>query len=136
MRKQIQDIMDDRNQGYKDAAHPTVFKELLESDLPPQEKSVDRLQDEGFTLVGAGQETVKGALIMATFCILQNPTILQKLREEILTIFPNLANPPELSKLEQLPYLTACIQEGNFSPKFGLIHCKHPIALAKHSHIL
>ena len=111
MRKQIQDIIDDRNQGYKDAAHSTVFKELLQSDLPPQEKSIERLQDEGVTLVGAGQETVKASLTIATFYLLQNPTVLKTLREEILTIFPDPANPPELRNLEQLPYLTACIHE-------------------------
>jgi len=112
MRAQIQDVMDDRNQGYKDAAHPTVFKSLLDSDLPLQEKTIDRLQDEGVTLVGAGQETVKATLTIATYYILQNPTITKKLKEELLTAFPDSVNPPELSKLEQLPYLGACIQEG------------------------
>jgi cytochrome P450 len=114
MRSQIQEVMDDRNQGYKDAAHRTLFKSLLDSDLPPQEKTIDRLQDEGVTLVGAGQETVKGALTIATYYILQNPTVTKKLKEELLVAFPEPANPPELSKLEQLPYLGACIQEGNF----------------------
>jgi cytochrome P450 len=112
MRGQIQDVMDDRNQGYKDAAHHTVFKSLLDSGLPNQEKTIDRLQDEGVTLVGAGQETVKATLTIATYHILQNPAITKKLKEELLIAFPDPANPPELSKLEQLPYLSACIQEG------------------------
>jgi hypothetical protein len=128
MRSQIQDVMDDRNQGYKDAAHPTVFKSLLDSDLPPQEKTIDRLQDEGVTLVGAGQETVKATLTIATYHILQNPTVTKTLKEELLAAIPDPANPPELSKLEQLPYLSACIQEGILYlsyPRLTPIYPKH-----------
>ncbi len=53
MNQQIQDIIDDRNQNYKDTSRPTVFKELLNSNLPIQEKTAARLQDEGVTLVGS-----------------------------------------------------------------------------------
>lgn len=137
MRQQIQDVMDDRNQGYKDATHPTIFKKLLESHLPQQEKTIDRLQDEGVTLVGAGQETVKATLTIATYHILQKPSVLQKLKEELLTHFPNLANPPELSKLEQLPYLSACIQEGkylNFAPQpVYRVNAQHRAHYHRHS---
>lgn len=112
MRKQIQDIMDDRNQGYKDASHPTVFKELLDSDLPASEKTIRRLEDEGITVVGAGQETVKVVLTVTTFHLLQNPKMMERLRKEIITVFPDPSNPPDLTKLEQLPYLSAVLQEG------------------------
>jgi cytochrome P450 len=114
MRKQIQDIIDGRNQGYKDVSHPTVFKELLDSDLPASEKSIQRLEDEGITVVGAGQETVKLVLTLLTFHLLGNPEIMERLRQEIIAIFPDPASPPDLTKLEQLPYLSAVIQEGQF----------------------
>lgn len=125
MRDQIQDVMDDRNQGYKDAAHPTVFKSLLDSDLPPQEKTIDRLQDEGVTLVGAGQETVRATLTIATYHILQNPAIMKRLKEELMAAFPDSADPPELSKFEQLPYLSACIQEGKSPESTSLTKLKY-----------
>lgn len=42
--------------------HPTIFHELLQSDLPPQEKEVQRLRDEAQTILGAGLETAAWAL--------------------------------------------------------------------------
>lgn len=115
MAKQIQDLIDEKNQGHKDASHPTVFRELLDSDLPPQEKSVKRLQDEGVTLVGAGQETNKVALTIAMFHLLRQPATMAKLRAEIMEAFPDASEPPPLSKLEQLPYLTAVLMESMYS---------------------
>jgi cytochrome P450 len=111
MIKQIQDLIHDRNQGYKDASHPTLFKELLDSDLPPAEKAVRRLKDEGVTLIGAGQETTKSALQVGTFYLLQQPQTWQKLRDELLAVYPDPDDPPPLPVLEKLPYLTAVIYE-------------------------
>jgi cytochrome P450 len=121
MAKQIQDLIDDRNQGYKDASHPTVFKELLDSDLSPKDKNLHRLKDEGVTLVGAGQETVKAALQVGTYYLLRSPEIFYKLRDELLTVYPNPAEPPPLPVLEQLPYLTAVINE--CTPASPIIIC-------------
>jgi len=36
---------------------------------------------------------------------------MQKLREELLTVYPDPGDPPSLPVLEQLPYLTAVIYE-------------------------
>jgi hypothetical protein len=36
---------------------------------------------------------------------------MQKLREELLTVYPDPGDPPSLPVLEQLPYLTAVINE-------------------------
>jgi cytochrome P450 len=114
LRNQIQDIIDDKNQGYKDASHPTIFKELLDSDLPSEEKSIDRLEKEGVTIVSAGQATVKDALTIAMFHLLKSPSKLKKLRDAIHTVFPETSEAPSLTDLENLPYLTATVQEGTF----------------------
>jgi cytochrome P450 len=116
MAKQITELIEERNQGYKDASHPTVFRELLDNpELGPVlgegEKGVKRLQDEGVTLVGAGQETNKVALTIAMFHLLRQPETMKKLYDEILSIFPNPNEPPSLAQLEQLPYLTAVLME-------------------------
>jgi hypothetical protein len=55
------------------------FHELLESDLPPSTKGVQRLGDEAQTIIGARLETIAWALTVATFHILDNPNILKKL---------------------------------------------------------
>ncbi len=58
MRNQILDVkkrvatQEDRQKG-----HATIFEELFRGDLPENEKSVDRLAQEGALVVSAGTET-------------------------------------------------------------------------------
>ncbi|KAK5954220.1 hypothetical protein OHC33_004793 [Knufia fluminis] len=110
IRKQVNEIVVKNASGKK--ADGTIFQAVLDSDLPPSEKTIDRLQDEGQTLVGAGSETTAKSLAMITFFLASAPKKLQKLREEIKTIGPEPDGSFVLAKLEQLPYLTACITEG------------------------
>jgi len=109
--EQILEITSGRNQGYKDASHPTIFKELLDSDLPPEELSIKRLQHEGQTLVGAGIETTKWTLSVACFHIYTKPEIYERLHEELMKAIPDEKHMPPLVELEKLEYLTAVIQE-------------------------
>lgn len=44
---QIRAIYSGDNSAHKDVGHKTVFSELINSDLPPQEKAVERLKHEG-----------------------------------------------------------------------------------------
>ena len=110
VRKQVDSIMSASQQGKK--AEGTIFQALLDSDLPPEEKSADRLQDEGQILVGAGSETTAKSLSVISFYLLQDKKKLQKLRDEIRTVMPTPNSLPSLTTLEQLPYLTAVINEG------------------------
>jgi hypothetical protein len=110
---QILAIKNGKNQGHKDVSHFTVFKELLDSDLPPEEMSVDRLFQDGFTLITAGMETTSYTLQIATLYVLYNQSIHQKLVKELLLAIPASANIPQLAELEKLPYLTAVITEGD-----------------------
>lgn len=89
----------------------TIFSELLESDLPPTEKSSTRLTDEALVLVGAGAETTAKTLVQLTFHLTSNPTILQKLRTELRTV-PRPNERFSLTDLRQLPYFTAIVYEG------------------------
>ena len=90
-----------------------MFNELLQSDLPPEELSVERLKHEAASITGAGIDTTKTTLSLASFHILNNPYILKTLREELSTAIPDLSAPmPAVPELENLPYLTAVVQEG------------------------
>lgn len=109
---QIIKIINGENEAHKIVAHKTVLSSLLTSDLPPEELSVTRLRHEAEAFIGAGIETTKSALSLASFHILDNPDILRRLREELINAIPDPGNPPPLSELERLPYLTAVIQEG------------------------
>ena len=93
-------------------SHKTVFNELLYSDLPPEELSLDRIHHEAAGITGAGIDTTKTALSQASFHIINNEKIFQRLRQELTEAFPDLSKPPTLLELEKLPYLSAIIQEG------------------------
>jgi cytochrome P450 len=101
--------------------HQTIFSEVLQSDLPPQEKTIERMADEAQTILGGGIETTTWALSIASFHIINTPSILSRLREELLPVLPFPTSEPDWQKLEKLPYLTACIQEA-VRLSYGISH--------------
>jgi len=92
--------------------HPTIFHTVLESSLPPEEKQLSRLWQEGQTVIGAGTETTAWALSVTTFHILSNPAIRRALLAELTPLFTSTTPGPSFAQLEQLPYLAAVIAEG------------------------
>lgn len=63
-------------------------------------------------MIGAGSDTTGIALTVITFHILNDPTILAKLKEELIGALPDPQTRPAWSELEKLPYLSAVIKEG------------------------
>ncbi|KAJ0331815.1 hypothetical protein COL5a_002484 [Colletotrichum fioriniae] len=112
VKDQIIKIISGQNTSNKGVQHRTVFHELLQSNLPPEELSVERLKHEAASITGAGIDTTKTTLALATFHILDNSSVLKRLREELKTRIPhaNEAMPP-LHELESLPFLNAVVQE-------------------------
>lgn len=105
----------DRKKTQKAGHPPIVFQELMDSDLPDEEKSMTRLVDEGITLVGAGTVTTAHVLSTITYFVLANPEIFETLQRELREQQPDgpdLSAQTRLVRLEQLPYLTATIMEG------------------------
>ena len=87
----------------------TVFHALRDSKiLPPQEKTVDRLQEEGQVFVAAGSETTAKTLTIIFFHLLDNPMIFNRLRTEL----ESAPGATSWNALQQLPYLSAVISEG------------------------
>ena len=109
--RQVQDIRKGVNDGHKKVKHLTIFHELLNSDLPEEEKSDARLGDEAQLIVAAGLITTFWALSVASFHIASNPNIYQKLREELKGAVSSTST-LDWHKLEQLPYLNGCVHEG------------------------
>lgn len=121
-RRQIDEII--RTQDIQKPAHPTIFHELLRSNLPVQEKTRERLFQEAQTVLGAGTETVSSTLSHLIFYLLQTPGAYAKVKAELHNLAPHADAVPTWSQLEQLPYLNAIIQEGlRFSPG---IACRSP----------
>ena len=112
IRSHVTEIIEAKDQNrLKAADHKNIFSKILASDLPPQEKSTSHLHDEAIALMGAGIESTKYTLSTATFYILNDMDIYQRLQDELHSHFPEQTYTPTLSELERLPYLTAIIQE-------------------------
>ncbi|KAM7222665.1 Cytochrome P450 [Rhypophila decipiens] len=95
----------------KNSSHETIFHELLSSDLPKEEISLDRLHHEAMTIVGAGDHATKWALTIATFYILENESVHRRLKKELTEAIPDPDEIPPWVELEKLPYLSAVITE-------------------------
>lgn len=89
---------------YQQKSQPTVFHELLKSNLPRRERTHSRLWQEGQTVVGAGAE-LPNALVVTTYHMLANPQKLAKLKTELETVMPDPETSVKWKQLEQLPYL-------------------------------
>lgn len=102
-----------------DNAKPTVITELLQSDLPSEQKADRRLQDEAQLIVGAGLSTTGWTLSVGTYYLLANPRVLACLCKELdnailansTTTTADLISNLDWTELEKLPYLTAVIKE-------------------------
>ncbi|ROV92588.1 hypothetical protein VMCG_08927 [Cytospora schulzeri] len=108
---QIQDIFSGKNVQAKENSTPTVFQDILESTLPPQELTLQRLIEEATSVNGAGQETVTWTLTVATFHIIDKPHIRDLLRSELTEAMPDPSTVLPWEELEKLPYLSAVIAE-------------------------
>lgn len=70
---------------------------------------MERLKDEAAVFVGAGTDTVRNTLHVASFNILNNPAIHSKLREELTKAMSNKNTTLPWADLENLPYMSAVI---------------------------
>ncbi|KIW33393.1 hypothetical protein, variant [Cladophialophora immunda] len=112
LKKDFQRIISNiANSDRKIAEHATVFHEVLNSNLPEGEKTLKRLGDEAFGILGAGTETTAWALTLATFYLINQPATMKRLQEELKAAIPDPAAPLDWLRLEELPYLSACIKE-------------------------
>jgi cytochrome P450 len=72
--------------------------------VPPQEKTLDRLEDESALLLGAGTETTARAIAVSMFHLIYNKDVGLKLREELKTVLKTPQSKASWTDLEKLPY--------------------------------
>ena len=83
-----------------------IFRTILQSSLPPEEKSSERLGQEGFVAIAAGGETCARMLSNGLYFIYVNKDrVLPTLLQELMEVMPAPDVQPDLKALEQLPYL-------------------------------
>ncbi|KAI0171940.1 cytochrome P450 [Hypoxylon sp. FL1284] len=116
---QIRKAQADLNTGRAAAAaaaaaeRPTVFGEVLSSDLPAADKTLARLRGEAAALLGGGTETASWTLAVVTYHVLHRPAILARLTAELRGAGADDARAlPPWAALERVPYLAAVLHEG------------------------
>ena len=88
---------------------------MLKSDLPIEELSLDRLKHEALSITGGGVDTIKNALVIASYGIISNPAIYKRLHDELVKAMPDPTQSLTVPEFERLPYLNAIVQECMFS---------------------
>jgi cytochrome P450 len=89
------------NQKTQNLDKRTIFYALNEPGLPPQQRSLEHLVDQGSQLMGAGVETTGSTLKFIMFHLLHNKSLLVALRNELM----EESQSTRWSDLEKLPYL-------------------------------
>ncbi|KAI4101078.1 MAG: hypothetical protein LQ339_005201 [Xanthoria mediterranea] len=113
VREKVDQVQADLDENQKPDGQRTIFHDLLTNhSLIPEERTPERLAAEGVGIVSAGSMTVAHTLSVISYHIIANPDILSKLRDELACSLPTNGPPPKWGRLEQLPYLSAVIQEG------------------------
>ncbi|OAL26401.1 hypothetical protein AYO22_04319 [Fonsecaea multimorphosa] len=111
LRNMIKRLTQGDELGEDKSSHRTIFHDLLQSSLPPEDKTNRRMADQAQTVIGGGLETTAWALSVASFHIVNSPEIYKRLHEEIAQVMPNASSIPDLLEVEKLPYLRACVME-------------------------
>lgn len=91
----------------EDEKKSVIVQALGDTRIPLQERSLDRLLDEGTVIIFAGTETSARALSVAMYYLCKNKSLVSELREELNTL-PSVPNDEyTLAQLEPLPYLVS-----------------------------
>ncbi|KAI8626899.1 cytochrome P450 [Xylariaceae sp. FL1651] len=87
---------------------PSIFTHLRDSaELPPAEKSAQRLEDEAVLMTMAGTYSPMLSLMVAHYHLLASPDTMAKLRTELAAH----RSATTVAQLERIPYLSAVTQE-------------------------
>lgn len=102
------------SQREKEDLPSNLVDAILGSNLSPEEKGLQRINDETDTIVGAGLETVAAVIRLIVFYLYKDPKMVSRLRNDIQDAYNNAGAVNELTtiQLEQIPYLIAVIMEG------------------------
>lgn len=83
-----------------------IFQTILNSPLPPHEKTSKRLGQEGFVAIAAGGETCGRMMTNALYHILANKDrVMPIVAKELAEVMPTPDVQPRLKDLERMPYL-------------------------------
>ncbi|KAF3479504.1 uncharacterized protein GIQ15_06480 [Arthroderma uncinatum] len=96
-----------------------IVSALTDSSVPAKERTLDRLLDEGETIIFAGMDTSSRVICFAMFHLLNNKRLLLRLRQE-LDSRKKSADQWTTAELKALPYMEGVVQEG-LRLSYGLV---------------
>ncbi|CAO2651135.1 Nn.00g094320.m01.CDS01 [Neocucurbitaria sp. VM-36] len=98
----------------------TLFQNLVRSNLPECDLTLDRLSKEAQVILGAGTVSTARTLDFICYYILSNRSIKQRLVEELEAVMSDYpTHAPTWAQLERLPFMQALIKEGL---RYGVSH--------------
>lgn len=104
-------------QSLSEAASKSVIIEALgDQRIPPEERTLNRLLDEGTVIIFAGTETSSRALAVGMFYLLNNKSLITRLRAELATLPDQPDENLTLQQLEPLPFLVGCLVLASQAP--------------------
>ncbi|KAI3327079.1 cytochrome P450 [Xylariaceae sp. AK1471] len=112
MAHQILEFLHGKNESIKETSQLTIFHDAISADLPAEDMTLSRLQQEAMAVNGGAVETTSWALTVSVFHILNNLSINSRLRAELTNAIPDKTKILSWNELEELPYLSAVIMEG------------------------
>ncbi|GAD93027.1 predicted protein [Paecilomyces variotii No. 5] len=113
-------IISTTSKGIQKTARRTIFDDLTDPSLLPHERTLHHLEDEATELLTAGTEATGETLARTIYYLSENKEILHRLRAELKQVMPTSTNTAALQELEQLPFLTAVINE-SLRLSYGLL---------------
>lgn len=105
-------IEEEQNGHLEKSSTRSIFQDILESNLPPSDKTPARLSAEAGLLVMAGTETTARSLAVILFLLLDTPHVLDRVRKELAEHMPRPDSRISLAELEAITYFSAMITEG------------------------
>lgn len=115
--------MSGKNNDAKEASDLTIFHAILSADLPPEDLSFSRLQQEAMGVIGGAVETTSWTLSVACCHILSDSSVHANLKAELAEAIPDPSIIPSWDQLEELPYLSGIIMEGKTFCHMKMIPC-------------
>ena len=91
--------------GVEKKENGNLLDYILGSRLPEQEKTKYRMGQEAFSIYAAGGETIARTLATATYHLLSNPDVLERLRIELKEVKCGPKLEIDIRFLENLPWL-------------------------------
>lgn len=105
---------DEEKRAMKDARSKSVIvSALTDPSVPDEEKTLDRLLDEGETIIFAGIDTTARTLSVALFHLLNNKKVLMKLRKELEAVAKPDGQQWTTTELEAVPYMVRFLSFGS-----------------------